>query len=68
VAISAGKQLRGPQTAGILAGRADLIRSVAMQHQDVGANPTWMTTGSLPETTPELGRPGHGIGRGPVSP
>lgn len=53
VAFSGGKALHGPQASGILCGRADLIRSVALQHQDMDVHPRL------------LGRPvpGHGFGR-----
>jgi L-seryl-tRNA(Ser) seleniumtransferase len=57
VAFSAGKDLRGPQTAGFLAGRADLIRSVALQQQDFAANDgQWDREAALLS-------PGHGLGR-----
>ena len=35
VAFSGGKHIRGPQSTGILCGRADLIQSAALQHQDM---------------------------------
>ena len=64
VAFSGGKALRGPQASGILAGRKDLIQSVALQHQDMDVRPeSWsyrqryLDTGILP------GVPYHGIGR-----
>jgi L-seryl-tRNA(Ser) seleniumtransferase len=57
VVFSGGKALRGPQASGILAGRADLVRSVALQHQDFAAYTGVWDVGS------ELGSPGHGIGR-----
>ena len=63
VAFSGGKAIMGPQASGILAGRADLIRSVALQHQDMDVHPrTWryralIDCGELP------GPPHHGIGR-----
>jgi D-glucosaminate-6-phosphate ammonia-lyase len=57
VSFSGGKDLRGPQTTGFLAGHADLIQSVALQHQDFAAyNGQWD-----PES--EYLGPGHGIGR-----
>ena len=57
VSFSGGKDLRGPQTSGFLAGSKELMQSVALQHQDFAAyNGTWD-----PES--EYLGPGHGIGR-----
>ncbi|HUG16012.1 MAG TPA: DegT/DnrJ/EryC1/StrS family aminotransferase [Thermomicrobiales bacterium] len=57
VSFSAGKDMRGPQTAGFLAGRRDLIEPLALHHQDFAANDgVW-------EIGPELLSPGHGLAR-----
>jgi L-seryl-tRNA(Ser) seleniumtransferase len=63
VAFSGGKAIRGPQASGFLCGRADLMRAVALNHQDMDVRPaTWgkralMSSGAL------VGPPHHGIGR-----
>lgn len=57
VSFSGGKDLRGPQTSGFLAGDAGLIESVALQHQDFAAyNGSW-------DASSEYLGPGHGLGR-----
>ena len=63
VAYSGGKAIRGPQASGFLCGRADLIRAVALNHQDMDVRPaTWglrarVASGEI------IGPPHHGIGR-----
>jgi L-seryl-tRNA(Ser) seleniumtransferase len=64
VAFSGGKAIRGPQTTGILAGRADLLRSVAAQHLDMHAAPgVWDPPESLFPDWGDDGVPRQGIGR-----
>nr|WP_246344610.1 aminotransferase class V-fold PLP-dependent enzyme [Conexibacter arvalis] len=63
VAVSGGKWIGGPAASGFLYGRADLIRSVALQHQDQDVRmETWhgaplVAEGIVP------GPPHQGIGR-----
>lgn len=65
VAFSGGKALRGPQSTGILAGRADLIASVALQHLDWDVSlETWSPPPTLIPLDKIRGFPHHGIGRG----
>jgi len=64
VAFSGGKAIRGPQTTGILAGRSDLIESVAVQHLDMhAADAVWEPPESLLNTDQFDGVPRQGIGR-----
>ncbi|GGM53392.1 hypothetical protein GCM10011608_42830 [Micromonospora sonchi] len=62
VAISGGKVFRGPQTAGILCGRPDLIGAVALHHQDMDIRPQTWQRSEVTGSNLERGR--HGIGRG----
>jgi L-seryl-tRNA(Ser) seleniumtransferase len=65
VAFSGGKGLRGPQSTGILAGRRDLIMSVALQHLDLDEHwSTWEPPADLIDRSRLSGLPRHGIGRG----
>ncbi|WP_158059640.1 aminotransferase class V-fold PLP-dependent enzyme [Halorussus halophilus] len=64
VAFSGGKAIRGPQTTGILAGRDDLIRSVAAQHLDMhAAEQVWEPARELVDPDRLGGVPRQGIGR-----
>jgi D-glucosaminate-6-phosphate ammonia-lyase len=64
VVFSGGKALRGPQASGIVAGRADLIESIALQHQDMDVLPeTWTHRQRYLESGILPGPPHHGIGR-----
>lgn len=64
VAFSGGKAIRGPQTTGILAGRKDLVRSVAAQHLDMhAAEEVWEPPRSLLDVEELGGVPRQGIGR-----
>jgi L-seryl-tRNA(Ser) seleniumtransferase len=64
VAFSGGKAIRGPQTTGILAGRADLIESVAAQHLDMhAAGEVWDPPERLLDRSAFDGVPAQGIGR-----
>ena len=65
VAFSGGKAIRGPQATGILAGRQDLIRSVAFQQLDMDIiEELWDPPRELFGEAPIDGVPRHGIGRG----
>lgn len=64
VAFSGGKAIRGPQTTGILAGREDMIQSVAAQHLDMhAAEEVWEPPRELLDTESLGGVPRQGIGR-----
>ena len=64
VAFSGGKGIRGPQTTGILAGRADLIESAAFQHLDMhAADEVWDPPRNLLDPDAIDGVPKQGIGR-----
>ena len=63
VVYSGGKAIGGPQASGILAGRADLIASVALQHLDMDVRlPTWSQREQT-ERGELRGIPHQGIGR-----
>lgn len=64
VVFSGGKGIRGPQTTGILAGRADLVESVAFQHLDMhAADEVWDPPQQLLDRESIDGVPRQGVGR-----
>lgn len=65
VSYSGGKALRGPQGTGILAGRRDLIASVALQQLDMDVTfELWTPPARLIPKEKLVGAPRHGVGRG----
>lgn len=63
VVFSGGKAIGGPQGSGILAGRAALVESVALQQQDMDVHPATWPRQHLIERGLIPGPPQHGIGR-----
>ncbi|WP_129113669.1 aminotransferase class V-fold PLP-dependent enzyme [Halegenticoccus tardaugens] len=64
IVFSGGKAIRGPQSTGILAGRADLVESAALQHLDMHASePVWDPPADLIDVGRFDGVPRQGIGR-----
>ncbi len=65
VAFSGGKAIRGPQSTGLLAGREELIRSVAAQHLDMhAAEEVYEPPTALVDPDELGGVPRQGLGRG----
>lgn len=62
IAISGGKAFRGPQASGILCGRPELVRHVALHHLDMDLRDATWQTSEVTGYWPTGGR--EGIGRG----
>jgi D-glucosaminate-6-phosphate ammonia-lyase len=60
VVFSGGKSLRGPQASGIVAGRAALIHSIALQHEDLDIREEIWRSSPFASGS---GRPYQGLGR-----
>lgn len=63
VTYSGGKAIGGPQASGVLAGRADLIASVALQHQDMDVRVDTWNKRDLIAAGRVTGIPHQGFGR-----
>ncbi|HQY30484.1 MAG TPA: aminotransferase class V-fold PLP-dependent enzyme [Thermomicrobiales bacterium] len=63
VVFSGGKSIGGPQSSGILAGCADLIASVALQHQDMDVRLQTWNRRDLVSSGAIAGIPHQGFGR-----
>ncbi|RQG99185.1 aminotransferase class V-fold PLP-dependent enzyme [Natrarchaeobius oligotrophus] len=64
VVFSGGKAIRGPQTTGVVAGRRDLVRSIALQNLDMhAAHDVWRLPEELVDPDEIDGVPRQGIGR-----
>ncbi len=64
VAFSGGKAIGGPQSSGILAGRAELVASALLQMLDLDVfEDVWSPPAEFPALRQLRGLPHHGIGR-----
>jgi L-seryl-tRNA(Ser) seleniumtransferase len=65
VVFSGGKAIRGPQTTGIVAGKAEYVESIALQNLDMHTDEAvWSPPPELIDADALAGVPRHGIGRG----